>query len=887
MPPDQTDANPTPASLPDHGSCSPVRNATNIPAELKSAEENSAAENTSEIPSSDLLMHTSPASISPANVSSVDISSVNISPADIPSANISPANISSANTSLQSSIPSKSQSPSFDAQRSPTATQSPASKTREIVRPFQRREKLKTIASTHIRRKTPQSPSTLSIGEKADHILEALGIRFPYTVFRRIFLRKRENGEKPEVVIANSRTVAILSSLIHVLPVGAVWFIYTVNSRGYYLGSEIPGVVGHTQEKEYGLQLAAKFHELTMQASLGTVVFATVRYLLMTEKGVPFAAMSAGFQWTSVSFLWSPDFWSIAFSGKTFWLKRTMLLVILTLCVLLGVSVGPASAVSLHPQLDWWEAGGATIWINSTMDRLFPQMLNETNISGPQCATAGTDGCPSESWETLKDWFVLPKLLEVPSDYGTIYQRRDPIVLYLRAGDVLQIAYIKFTEHDEADDGYRSSATAVTMPHAVIANALAENLAFWDRAAGVSRDVDGTHYYNRQEADFELWLYQPVVRVLRNETIYGGDSPDPRPYFPSNVSSTNATANGIPSSASQYQDWIKDNFNSEQKAAGLHWISGDPKLSNLDPETYGELQAAALVTLPFKESSGGKVVSCAVSAKYVTARVYQDINEAIGTDIDNLEDFGDFAVTVSSAKHRFTMIDPSWANYLNPSIPSLNSSVFEQVAISAGVWDPESGATDAPTPRIEGILAMLLAYGMANTDPTAKVQGQIKNYHNGSDAGYWWREFLPQPQPGQSPGHGGEPYDVTDTQKQEFFGTYMKVQMKGYAWSMKARPSMQLAVGILLAYAGIAMARMLQLFLSRTHCNAWETVNDVVALALASEPPQDALRNTAAGISTTRTVGQPLRVSIRDGRLQFVFVHDEQVHERIREGVRY
>lgn len=81
--------------------------------------------------------------------------------------------------------------------------------------------------------------------------------------------------------------------------------LIAIIKRGYYIGGELSGRVGQDQLKFLGLQLAAKLHELTMIASLGEILFSHIRRQIVSGRAIPLAALVAGFQFTSISFLWS------------------------------------------------------------------------------------------------------------------------------------------------------------------------------------------------------------------------------------------------------------------------------------------------------------------------------------------------------------------------------------------------------------------------------------------------------------------------------------------------------------------------------------------------------------------------------------------------------
>ena len=97
--------------------------------------------------------------------------------------------------------------------------------------------------------------------------------------------------------------MACLFGSIHFVPIAAVLVLVILNWRGYYIGGELAGAVGQNDAKFIGLQFAAKLHELTISASLTAVLFCYIRHELMTEDGLPFGAIMAGFQFKEITYL--------------------------------------------------------------------------------------------------------------------------------------------------------------------------------------------------------------------------------------------------------------------------------------------------------------------------------------------------------------------------------------------------------------------------------------------------------------------------------------------------------------------------------------------------------------------------------------------------------
>lgn len=85
----------------------------------------------------------------------------------------------------------------------------------------------------------------------------------------------------------------------------AVATLLWLNIQGYYIGGELAGASGLDDLKFSGLQVAAKLHELTMQASLSLTVVSFVRHELAFGQGIPLGAIVSSLQFSSIAHLWS------------------------------------------------------------------------------------------------------------------------------------------------------------------------------------------------------------------------------------------------------------------------------------------------------------------------------------------------------------------------------------------------------------------------------------------------------------------------------------------------------------------------------------------------------------------------------------------------------
>ena len=205
-------------------------------------------------------------------------------------------------------------------------------------------------------------------------------------------------------------------------------------------------------------------------------------------------------------------------------------------------------------------------------------------------------------------------------------------------------------------------------------------------------------------------------------------------------------------------------------------------------------------------------------------------------------------------------IRPSFAQYLNPRLPSSNSTVFQEMAISGGLWDPDTLQGSGNAPHMETIFNLMVANGMARTAPYTTQQGNIINFDNGN--GTWWRGFMPIPP--QVFGPGGNAYDVTPDQQQSFYRLHMQAYAQGYAYS-KTNSAVWLSIIILLVYVAVATLFVTVSVVFGVILSSWESTTELMALALESPAPEN-IKNTAAGVSTIQSFRDKYCV-VADGNL--------------------
>ena len=101
-------------------------------------------------------------------------------------------------------------------------------------------------------------------------------------------------------------------------------------------------------------------------------MFTCSRYELLLGQGLPFGALFSGLQISQASYLWSMEFWGSACSKDLSIRTRISIVSIISIVILLASTIGPSSAILLIPRLAYWPAGSTDIWLNATLQDLWP-----------------------------------------------------------------------------------------------------------------------------------------------------------------------------------------------------------------------------------------------------------------------------------------------------------------------------------------------------------------------------------------------------------------------------------------------------------------------------------------------------------------------------------
>ena len=233
-------------------------------------------------------------------------------------------------------------------------------------------------------------------------------------------------------------------------------------------------------------------------------------------------------------------------------------------------------------------------------------------------------------------------------------------------------------------------------------------------------------------------------------------------------------------------------------------------------------------------------------------------------------DFGFFTLPVFP-QHTVTATK-EWAAYLDPSIPSLNTTLFHHLMTS-------KITSIKVTTNVKIILAGLLANGLSGIRSISKLQGIMRTVlgtggTRSVDGNYWFSGK-------------GNIYQVDASDSKNWVKFHVSSVFQGYADNTRSTIP-KFAITLLLLYCAFAIAHVLYAGIPGISSTCWDSIAEVTALAV-NLPPTKALRNTCAGITEFDIFKLPVRIlAMRDDEgdgehLEQVFgnVDEKSVEHRI------
>jgi hypothetical protein len=177
--------------------------------------------------------------------------------------------------------------------------------------------------------------------------------------------------ERRKVATHQSRRIAALNSLLHLVPLSGAITLLVLHWTKYW--------VGGSTDNRTTLQFVAKLYELLAQASLVDLLVYVIRAQAL-EGYIPLGALSGAAQAPQLSYLWSLDFIS-AIRAPTFtaW-QKTIFGLSSMISLSIAATIGPSTAVLMIPQPTMPKFGNTVVrYLNVSEDVLFPRYMSRTS----------------------------------------------------------------------------------------------------------------------------------------------------------------------------------------------------------------------------------------------------------------------------------------------------------------------------------------------------------------------------------------------------------------------------------------------------------------------------------------------------------------------------
>ncbi|KAG9671516.1 hypothetical protein KCU99_g4722, partial [Aureobasidium melanogenum] len=571
-------------------------------------------------------------------------------------------------------------------------------------------------------------------------------------------------------------------------------------------------------------QFLAKFLELLAQASLGSAVFAYLRAIWTDKEPIPFGALFAGLQISSVNYLWSLEFAGVV-TCKWFRLTRKLLfLFLIPLSIILAVGIGPSIAIALTPTPGNFPSGWFEAWMNATEEQLFPSVINQTARVYDFSSNCSSGDCARYGYESA-------------IEMAKFYQRSN-------SGYQLHQGSLALTQDTEPNRMIRcNTSTGYYVYDYVSATAsLPSKVIAWSLSKMAQQSYRLSGHDSASGKNFTLETRQPIVTA-------------------------NCTRADWLSPISLHMNMLEYGYNLTSESLrqlsftdSFEWVFVEHNDSFFQGAPYLKPSVWAVI-----QHSRNYTTVCAIHGSYghVQNSISISSQVAYGGGSNGLIDS---QAIIEYEKRISIKLLPSWvtrnlpplSTLLNEGLTEIYLSTFlaTSLAISLGQWPKQILHYPVEDPNSFSYLF----------EPDAGIL--VGN--SGLDNRLFTGSF----------GIDSSPKNVLypGSQIAEAQGNYrlrMNITAQGYGYFID-QPTKAIAISVLAAYCLYIMVFVvLALTVNRTHSSAWDSIGELTALAIMSRP-DDKLRNTSAGIETVALFRLPTNIrAVDDNHLEILFGEDE------------
>lgn len=179
-----------------------------------------------------------------------------------------------------------------------------------------------------------------------------------------------------------------------------------------------------TGDQLSALQFPAKAHEILIIMSLTEILLHRIKYGMLGKTGIALGFVTAPFQVANPLYLISPDFWGTVRIPQRNRRFHNITIGLLVVLVIVGVLVGPLSAILMIPRKDWVETKPDDGWYKEHIARRddnqlfyitqepYPKVLDQAYASGVtgvclEQATNASATCEKDIHLFIKEYLAL------------------------------------------------------------------------------------------------------------------------------------------------------------------------------------------------------------------------------------------------------------------------------------------------------------------------------------------------------------------------------------------------------------------------------------------------------------------------------------------------
>ncbi|KAL9600698.1 MAG: hypothetical protein Q9219_003028 [cf. Caloplaca sp. 3 TL-2023] len=712
------------------------------------------------------------------------------------------------------------------------------------------------------------------VSESWKAVVRALSLSLIVHAFRRLRHPTGRGFHEPtKIAMRQSRQIALLRNLVHLIPFGFALFEIILNWNVYYLGTNAYSTAVY--------QIFAKAHEVLIQASITAIVFSAIRRDLALGKGLPFGLLFSGLQISQISYLWSVELWGAL---KTDLLRPSRKVTLF--------------ALQVDHQVLFYSSRG------------YNRGQQVTLISGstPPWTTSGppnvSNSCPASEWYVIRNWLSATRQTPSPSYVQSLNWAEEPISSIIQGKNSPRQLYIA-SESDYIDQGIIPAIA--TTQQAVVSDALVSTGALWALSLiNVTSIGHGASLNDQSDAALTIAenYSQPysVAVCIANRIRNSSDSrPVALPLLPE--ANSPDLANGELTYGG-FRQWHSAKT-IEHPNLRYHQLSETPgkdhdyriRWIELSEDRFNgsSIGAAMLLPEPTTEEEAN-VLLCNIAAGWGTTSLAVENRDGGFSSVNSRMRYRDFEIAqapitliggpeaeanADTKLYSFSYpyfpqqpinISESWAQYLDPVIEGANTSVINALM-------QQQLFSDRDVVTATNMLPGLVVNGLARIGWDSVLQGEVKsagpNGQGGLDGNYWLSGK-------------GDVFEVDPAESKDWATFRVDSTLDGYAYNTLTVPP-RIAIAFLTAYCLLVVGHTLYSGITGISSNCWDSIAEVTALAINSTPTA-ALRNTCAGITELYIFKLPVRILVSkdeegEGQhLELVFgkvdEDEKEVHER-------